>query len=241
MDVQNRKSSPWLIFQHGRRKRSQTFFNMAVGSYHVRNIRQMRNKDVWFSFRGWLLLRDSVDRVFLFNPVSLTEIEVPQRPEEHHDCIFVLSAPPTDPNCQLIMIKRKVSVSKASVIYICRIIEDKKFTEVKLSYDGNDLCSEDGFIDFHKVISCEGKIYFLSYTSFGVIDVGFGNRRAILRVLVAEGPRGRAWYEVEDFLVESCGEVFLVLENFHDPMSNDFPINMVFDFLVFKMNFSQRT
>lgn len=64
------------------------------------------------------------------------------------------------------------------MIYICEIAKDKKFTKVKLLYESD---VQFGVVDFCKVVPCEGKIYFLSYYGFGVIDVDFGKYLATLR------------------------------------------------------------
>eukprot|EP00268_Persea_americana_P002030 TRINITY_DN10601_c0_g2_i5.p1 TRINITY_DN10601_c0_g2~~TRINITY_DN10601_c0_g2_i5.p1 ORF type:complete len:706 (-),score=62.90 TRINITY_DN10601_c0_g2_i5:107-2224(-) len=222
MEVQNRKPAVQLVFQHGKREQSQTFFNMATGSYHVRSIGQMRKKDVCLSSHGWLLLRDSRSRCCLFNPASLKEFDLPQLTRKHRDCLGVLSASPTDPNCQLILIKKR-----STIFYSCKITQDSKFDEVKF----NPLDDNDMFVD---AISCKGKIYFFTCLSrFGEISVGPGNHFAKPTFLDVNAPIRPLWYRTESYLVESCGEVFLVCQLLH------WTCNWVFSFMVFKMDFSE--
>ncbi|RWR86987.1 Sec1-like protein [Cinnamomum micranthum f. kanehirae] len=223
MEVENKTLRPWLVFQHEGHEQTQTFLDMTVRSYHLRSVRQMYNKDVKLSYCGWLLLEDSSGRFCLFNPESLREIEVPQVTKEFRDYICVLSVPPTDPNCNLILLR-----TDAHVIYYCRITEDSGFSEVQFD------CLKTTGDRFDGALSCKGKIYVITiHFGFGVIDFDSSNRCPTIRDLGVPSPVREVWFDTTLYLVESRGEVFLVLLIFH------WQKHMASDVLVFKMDFSQ--
>lgn len=85
----------------------------------------------------------------------------------------------------------------------CKISSEVKFN----CFDMNDYFSD--------VISCKGIIYFLSHQGrFSEINVGAGNYFPKPSLLDVKTPRAAGWKQTTHFLVESCGEVFLVCQTF---------------------------
>lgn len=84
------------------------------------------------------------------------------------------------------------------------------------------------------IFPMSGKTYFLTFQRrFGEINVGAGNCFPTLSFLDVGEPRPPAWHLTKDFLVESCGEVFLVFQIFQGAS------RWIFSFIIFKMDFSQ--
>ncbi|XP_058078579.1 uncharacterized protein LOC131226890 [Magnolia sinica] len=89
-------AAPWLVFSHGKRERTKTFFNVSEGSYYVRNIPEMRRSDCLASCYGWLvMLNKTSGDLFLLNSVSLQKIQLPCLSESYSFNLCVLSSPKT--------------------------------------------------------------------------------------------------------------------------------------------------
>lgn len=87
---------------------------------------------------------------------------------------------------------------------------------------------------FYRAISYEGKIYFLTHhIRFGVIDLDINNHHPALTTLRVLNHYSHSWYTTTEYLVESCGEIFIVSLIFH------WQKHMASNVLDCKMDFSQ--
>lgn len=103
-------SCPWLVINHGEKQDycTQTFVDIAHDHCDVVSIPEMLNMAICTSAHGWLVLLDFGSNVcfLLINPVSMEKIMLPNVPPAAlllHTCI--LSAPPTDPECVIILVR----------------------------------------------------------------------------------------------------------------------------------------
>ncbi|XP_026414874.1 uncharacterized protein LOC113310418 isoform X3 [Papaver somniferum] len=109
-----RASAPWLVYQHGKNRKFQTFYNISDNPFNKsynKFIPELSGKKFWQknSHQGWLIgfsiySRDpkfKYRKLFLWNPASLETIRLPMEPSDlvRHgrgygikDC--VLSSPP---------------------------------------------------------------------------------------------------------------------------------------------------
>lgn len=193
---------PWLVFNHGEHGKysTQTFFNTSQDTYVVGRIPELCDKIIFTCSYGWLVLLDfESDDCFLLNPVSMQKIVLPPLQSYPFLCC-ILSSPPTDPNCVLIFVCRK----KPSAMF-CRL-GDGEWTEQHLRSTEY----------FRYATVCEGKIYGLTLDrSLLMVDVVGSN--LVVTQLGAENPprpsvRGTSRSDYN--LVDSCGELFLVIKSY---------------------------
>ncbi|KAI8552814.1 hypothetical protein RHMOL_Rhmol06G0297300 [Rhododendron molle] len=127
---------PWLVFSHGRGFKNQTFHTTPHpppsgqnknnnSSSSVRSVPELRNKFVWNSCHGWLILsnNDDDDQFSLFNPVTLESVLLPPNKLDPETAILgcTLTFPPSNPNCTLFVFDRGLRR-----ILFCRL-ENKKW------------------------------------------------------------------------------------------------------------------
>ncbi|XP_058079532.1 uncharacterized protein LOC131227747 [Magnolia sinica] len=188
--------APWLVFSHGKREKTKTFFNVSEGSYYVRNIPEMRGSDFLACCYGWLvMLNKTSDDLFLLNAVSLQKIQLPYFSEDYslRDC--VLSSPPTDPDCVILCI-----VCSTDFFIYCHPGGDKW---IKRKYG---IPKEEASI--WELLSCNGKLYTYDFTRLGIIDVNADPPLTWLEE--PKSPKSPPLVETRrDYMVESCGDIFL--------------------------------
>ncbi|KAI8544183.1 hypothetical protein RHMOL_Rhmol08G0276000 [Rhododendron molle] len=101
-------SCPWLVINHGEKRQgysTQTFVDIAQDHNDLASIPEMLNKRICTCAHGWLVLFDyTSDDCFLLNPVSMEKIMLPELPPALSFDTCILSAPPTDPECVVILV-----------------------------------------------------------------------------------------------------------------------------------------
>ncbi|XP_058078795.1 uncharacterized protein LOC131227105 isoform X1 [Magnolia sinica] len=190
-------AAPWLVFSHGKRERTKTFFNVSEGNYYVRNIPEMRRSECFASCYGWLvMLNKTSDDLFLLNSVSLQKIQLPCLSESYSFNLCVLSSPPTDPDCVILCI-----VFSTDFFIYCHPGDDKW---IKLKYR---IPKKEA--SFRQLVSCNGKLYTYGFGKLGIIDVNADHPVTWLEEL-KEPEWPRLVVGTRDTLVESHGDIFLV-------------------------------
>ncbi|KAI8570115.1 hypothetical protein RHMOL_Rhmol01G0008400 [Rhododendron molle] len=90
---------PWLMFCHGRRLNTQTFYSVGEASFRVKRIPDISGKRIHASFREWMVMVDNYSSdCFLLNMISLEKVDLPPWQFVRHR-FWILSAPPKDDNC----------------------------------------------------------------------------------------------------------------------------------------------
>ncbi|KAH7860317.1 hypothetical protein Vadar_012034 [Vaccinium darrowii] len=158
---------PWLLFYHGRGFRNQTFHtithpassqNNSGSSSSVRSVPELRNKTVWNSCHGWLILSDNdEDQFSLFNPVTLECILLPPydklNPKTDINAC-ALSSPPTDPSCTLFLFD-----SGLCRILFCRL-QSKRWSEKRYVKEIDAVNKRKSDTDCLELpVFCKGKLY----------------------------------------------------------------------------------
>ncbi|KAH7862044.1 hypothetical protein Vadar_034067 [Vaccinium darrowii] len=214
---------PWLLFYHGRGFRNQTFHtisqppssqnNNSGSSSSVRSVPELRNKTVWNSCHGWLILSDNdEDQFSLFNPVTLECILLPPYdkldPKTNiSDC--ALSSPPTDPSCTLFLFDGGLCR-----ILFCRL-ENKHWSEKRYVKEIEAINKRKSDKDYLKLpVFCRGKLYASTNWQLASIDtVEQDTSNLLIKPLGTEMPSD---YEqlapcLTRFLVESDGYIYCII------------------------------
>ncbi|CAL1407388.1 unnamed protein product [Linum trigynum] len=90
---------PWLLYSHGKKKRSKTFYSLSEGNYHVSDVREMRHRMIYAHSHGWLVLVDQGE-CWLYNPSTTDEIQLPNFPKGHCAHHFSNCALSSDPKLE---------------------------------------------------------------------------------------------------------------------------------------------
>lgn len=213
---------PWLLILHGKHKQLQTFYSLSEDCCYVRKIPQLCNQILCRSnASGWLVLEHlNSDECFLFNLVSMEKIELPLRESEYDEC--VLTSPPSDQNCRVVFTSNK----NHSLVF-CQP-GDSEFVELSLEHGDELNCTT----------SFEGKFYGLRRDETLVV-LDFSAPKPQFRQIISESlgnPCPPDILKTEYYLVESCGELLLVLKMWHGLFFDE-----VFGFLIFQVDFSTST
>ncbi|CAL5444237.1 unnamed protein product [Camellia sinensis] len=212
---------PWLVFNHGEHGKysTQTFFNTSQDTYVMGRIPELCDKMIVTCSHGWLVLLDlEYDDCFLLNPVSMEKIMLPPLQYFPFFCC-ILSSPPTDPNCALIFVCRE----KPSAMF-CHLGDDE-WTEQHLRSAEY----------FRSATICGGKIYGITLdgTLLTVDDVGSNLVVTELGSEKAPNPSIPGTSRLDENLVDSCGELFIVVKSYLGMTMK------IRDMEVYKMDFSR--
>ncbi|KAF9613573.1 hypothetical protein IFM89_009243 [Coptis chinensis] len=158
---------------------------------------------------GWLVMTDlwlsAEVHCFLWNPDTRKKVDLPswsvKRPEDVGMCILL--SPPTDPDCMVLFAGEN--------FFLTWQLGDKNWTKHNYELVGKD---PDDTIDFiHKVISCkDGNIYALTiHLMVAVIDRESCGNLSVRLLDFERPPSSKSFSFDTHHLVESCGEIFLVV------------------------------
>ncbi|PIA51685.1 hypothetical protein AQUCO_01100507v1 [Aquilegia coerulea] len=198
--------APSLVISHGKKYRDQTFCTIYDGCYHVRSVLELRQMLCLGSYYGWLMLKNYYStECYLFNPITLTKINLPPL---IHDTMYmcVLTYPPCDPKCVIMFFSQKTK----SCIF-CRIGDTKW---VKQELEPNKKSRKLVIAPFCGAISCQGKIYLFYDGGMAVIDVYNSFASIKLDTLGSYDLSIPGTWCHRTFILESCGEIFLVAQMF---------------------------
>lgn len=204
---------PWLVFCHGQRPNTQTFYSVSEARFYVKRIPDISGKEICASFHEWMVMVDyySPD-CFLWNLISLEKIDLPSW-ESGQFRFCILSAPPTDDNCIVGFVgaESQVDGTESQRITFCRP-GDSKWVE-HMFEPGIPILL--GYTMCKGVIYCHGIVKRETLVILEIVD----HRVEVRHVL---GENGTLLPERENetllpeicrmstYLVESCDEVFVV-------------------------------
>ena len=225
------QSYPWLVICDGKDKERQTFFSISKNYFYTRTIPEMRNKLIYASTNGWLVLKDlDSNNLCLLNPTSKEMMQLPRLVDITDDDICILTATPNDPNHQFHVV---FIHSNTCTFYFCQL-GDEKFYKQTFEENGSERIYS---ATFHG-----GKIHLSIY--FGVpagnllYTAEFVGREIYFTKLAVEEidkslPTTRFGFRT--YLIESCGELLFVKR-----MSFGSYDRKVHSFLIFRMDFSKK-
>ncbi|TMW80294.1 hypothetical protein EJD97_021778, partial [Solanum chilense] len=96
---------PWLLICHGDLMQKQTFFNISDHRYYMRNISELKERILCAYADEWFVLESIYSNdCYLWNLVSNEKIQLPPLPAKCDIVKCLLSAPPHDPQCQVIFL-----------------------------------------------------------------------------------------------------------------------------------------
>ncbi|WMV44541.1 hypothetical protein MTR67_037926 [Solanum verrucosum] len=94
---------PWLLICHGDVMQKQTFFSVSENRYYMKSIPELKEKTLSAYADEWLVLQSiSSNDCYLWNLISNEKIQLPPLPAKCDILNCLLSAPPHDPECQVI-------------------------------------------------------------------------------------------------------------------------------------------
>ena len=225
------QSYPWLVICDGKDKERQTFFSISKNYFYTRTIPEMRNKLIYTSTNGWLVLKDlDSNNLCLLNPTSKEMMQLPRLVDITDDDICILTATPDDPNHQFHVV---FIHSKTCTFYFCQL-GDEIFYKQTFEENGSERICSATFLG--------GKIHLLIY--FGVpagnllYTAEFVGREIYFTKLAVEDidkslPITRFCFRT--YLIESCGELLFVKQ-----MSFGSYERKVHSFIVLRMDFSKK-
>lgn len=214
---------PWLVFDHGRGLRNQTFYTISHSPSNqsnnnnssVRSVPELRNNNVYNSCHGWLILSNEDDQFSLFNPVTLESILLPPHdkldPKTHINAC-ALSSPPADPSCALFLFD-----SGLRRILCCRLENqvwfEKSYGKV-IEAVAESSARRKNYL--HSPVSCNGKLYATTYYGGQLVSIDTTEQSTsdlFIRPLGTSLPSDyeplSQWAQL--VLVESGGELFTIV------------------------------
>jgi len=94
---------PWLLICHGDVMHKQTFFSVSENRYYMKSIPELKEKTLSAYADEWLVLQSiNSNDCYLWNLISNEKIQLPPLPAKCDILNCLLSAPPHDPECQVI-------------------------------------------------------------------------------------------------------------------------------------------
>ncbi|KAI8552815.1 hypothetical protein RHMOL_Rhmol06G0297400 [Rhododendron molle] len=214
---------PWLVFSHGKGFKDQTFHTIPHppaktknnNGSSVRSVPELRNKFVWNSCHGWLILsnNDDEDQFSLFNPVTLESVLLPPNKLDPETAILgcTLTFPPSNPNCTLFVFDRGLRR-----ILFCRL-ENKKWIAKSYAKEIDTKSGRKHDTDFlHLPVCCKGKLYASIRNKSQLVSIDTVEQDTSHLVIKRLGAKLPSDYEqisprVGNYLVESNGEIYCII------------------------------
>jgi hypothetical protein len=221
------KSYPWLIICDGKHRDRQIFYDISNNRYDKKSIPEMCNKLIYACSHGWLVLVDSNSKdCCLWNPISLEKVQLP-RLESIDYRICTLSSSPSDPKCHILFFHPR----KDSLL-VCQL-GDLEFNKQENLVFGNEYYTLWNVTVVGKTIYC-----MTDPPSYSLVRVEFVGPKVEFTRLIMEDflwPSPPDMQHFTGFLVECCGELFLVHMMYFGLMMEE-----VYGFLVFRMDFAKK-
>ncbi|KAF8395790.1 hypothetical protein HHK36_019741 [Tetracentron sinense] len=212
------------------------FSKLEQEKNYSRSTPEMRQKFIHASQHDWLVMsdRDFEEHCFLWNPVSLETVQLPPLKVEYNlwtlkskydqgGTTCILTAPPNDPNCMILFWNMRTTF-----FLFCRLGEEQWTKQYYKLEDGDNHT-------LRRAISCsDGNIYALTLQGKLAVIVKVPPGRLSVRILEVEPFKSPLMSEALDkYLVESCGEIFLVMGIY-----TGFGLEEASNIEVFRMDFS---
>lgn len=101
---------PWLVICHGNFLKKQTFFSVSENRYYMRDIAELKERIISAYADKWLVLESIYSNdCYLWNFSSKDKIQLPPLPDECEILKCLLSAPPDDPECQVLFLIKETA------------------------------------------------------------------------------------------------------------------------------------
>ncbi|XP_055811603.1 uncharacterized protein LOC129881421 [Solanum dulcamara] len=103
---------PWLVICHGEDLEKQSFFSVSENRYYMRHIHELKEKIICAYAVEWLVLESIYSsECYLWNLISNDKIQLPPLPAECEILKCLLSAPPHDPECQILFLIKETETA----------------------------------------------------------------------------------------------------------------------------------
>ncbi|KAL3503533.1 hypothetical protein ACH5RR_037982 [Cinchona calisaya] len=228
---------PWLVFPHGKNTRNQTFYSPSEpnNNGYLKSIPELENKSILLSCHGWLVLNlcNKESQFLLWNPVTLESIHLPPlhlRSKQYVQEVVLTSSPKVAGSTLLLFVRNP------NMIIFCCI--EKHTWITRGYYDDIKVIGEDksDFFDFPVV--CNDRIFATTFCRCRMVEIEIiKQRRLVIRPLKSCGLPflPSVWHKVENYLVESCGDLFMInVQKHYSEVMNI--VVLKFDFSVMEWN-----
>ncbi|KAL6865159.1 hypothetical protein ACP4OV_016310 [Aristida adscensionis] len=226
---------PLLVHDLGTRQTdAQTQYSISKQALFTHTIDELRDYRCFETPQGWVLALDGASlQTFLWRPQDSQRIQLPAMEEELHGrCKCVLSDDsPAAVNCAVVVFDLD-----GTQLWVCRIgASEWESCSYKLTMaDARGNPRERHMARQHGVAAVGGKVYYeLMGYELGVLDVADPSLSlAAIDVDMVDLPLTLPL--LSTYLVESCGELFLVVIFFDGEN-----VHRIAEYAVYKMDFSQ--
>ncbi|XP_058115442.1 putative F-box protein At2g33200 isoform X2 [Magnolia sinica] len=208
---------PWIMLQTYYSRKTHRFFSLSENRVYDIKLPRMSDKRYLASCGAWLLAEDdNSDKHFLINPFSKERIRLPHCKDFFCDG-GILTSPPTNPDC-LVLLHHSKSLR---ILHLGR----------DSSWRSQSLMNNHYYLPF---IYLKGKLYSLNHWSeLVVIDLLPYPKERLVELDDGQLPPLEDCFQ--EVLVESCGEILLVIVTTHVDESVKF-LECLYLFEVFKLD-----
>ncbi|GER52471.1 hypothetical protein STAS_29925 [Striga asiatica] len=140
---------PRLLVSHGENLENHALYSISENQHVDLHIPELVSKQAAFTSYGWLVLIDLERRhdddcgCCLLNILSCERIRIPHNPMRYESYQCILSRPPTEPNCYLMLLPSRLHDN--GYLYFCRLGDDDFNETVKYFGNNNTVSAVSGF------------------------------------------------------------------------------------------------
>ncbi|KAL6608185.1 hypothetical protein ACP70R_041248 [Stipagrostis hirtigluma subsp. patula] len=224
---------PVLVHDLGTRQDdSQTQYSISKQALFTRSIDELRDYRCFETPQGWVLALDRESlQTFLWRPQDSERIQLPPVEEEFPNrCKCLLSDSATASNCTVLVLDLD-----DTQMWVCQIgaSEWDSCSYTLTMFDAHDNPRKRHIARHHGIAAVGGKVYFeLTGYELGVIEFDPSPSTTSIDVDMVSLPLSMPLFS--SYLVESCGELFLVVIFFAGEN-----VHKIAEFAVYKMDFSK--
>lgn len=250
---------PWLVMCDGDVRHKQTFFSVSQNQYYLRRIPELKEKLIRAHADEWLVLQSIYSsECYLWNLISNDKIQLPPLPEcTILECL--LSAPPNDPECQLLFLIEENETTNDSDDENSNDSDDEysddensnvnppTFYFCKPGYHEEFHKQEDGHSIFENGSSgiwtvFKKKLYVSTLQTRRLLCLEPDNDSGTITITLIsnEYPDVRKYLDTTrfvNFILQSCDDTLLYVHLFFNGKSHGIP----YDFLVFRFDFARKS
>ncbi|TVU17895.1 hypothetical protein EJB05_33956 [Eragrostis curvula] len=223
---------PILVHDLGTRDGSQTQYSISKQALFSHGIDELRDYRCFETPQGWMLAvdRDSL-KTFLWRPQDSKRIQLPPLEEDFPNrCKCVLSDTPIAQCCSVLVFDLD-----DTQMWVCQIGASKwdSFSYNLTMSDARDNDRETHIAKCHGVTAVGGKVYYeLTGYELGIMEFDPAPSLGTINVDMVDWPRSMPMGST--YLIESCGELFLIIIFFDGDN-----VHKIAEFTVYKMDFSK--